>query len=136
MSTEVECSQLDSGLTAASSSGAQDENQNKSEEVQLQKEGREQEEQGQKGSENQLADGHSSEEAQNPADVCKECNENDKENDQSSNADSTVEAVKRKVVEAPPPKVNPWTRRTTGRVPVNNINSSSQEKGEVLLFIT
>ena len=117
MSTEV-----DSGLTAASSSsGAGEKSQNKSE--------KEQGEQGQKGSEKKAADGHGSEATKSPADTHKKCKENDKENDQSSNADSAVETVKRKVVEAPPPKVNPWTKRTTGRVPINNI--SSQEKGEM-----
>lgn len=132
MSAEVESSQVDSGLTAASSGGgAVEKSQNKSEEAHLQKE---QEEQGQKGSEKQLADGLNSEATKNPTDMHKKCKENDKENDQSSNADSAVETVKRKVVEAPPPKVNPWTKRTTGRVPINNINSSSQEKGEMLVF--
>lgn len=117
MSTEVECSQVDSGLTAASSGGgAEEKHQNKSE--------------GQKGSEKQPQDGHSSESAKSPADMHKKTKENDKENDQSSSADPAVETVKRKVVEAPPPKVNPWTKRTTGRVPINNIGS--QEKGEMI----
>lgn len=111
MSTEVESSQFDSGLTAAKE---ENNHQNKSE-----KPTREKEE-----PEKQLADGHSSE----AGDTHKKCKENDKENDQSSNADSAVETVKRKVVEAPPPKVNPWTKRTTGRVPSNSI--SSQEKGQ------
>lgn len=129
MSTEVESSQVDSGLTAASSGGAEEKSQNTSEGTHLQ---REQAEPGQKGS----GDGHSQEATRSPTDMHKKCKENDKENDQSSNADSAVEAVKRKVVEAPPPKVNPWTKRTTGRVPSNNINS--QEKGETafLLLIT
>lgn len=63
----------------------------------------------------------------------KKSNENDKENEQ--NGGDTSESVKRKVVEAPPPKVNPWTKRTTGRVPINNITSgsSSQEKGNTLI---
>lgn len=117
MSTEVECSQVDSGLTATSSgAGAEEKNQNKCE--------------GQKGSEKPIQDGHGLEAPASPTDMHKKCKENDKENDQSSNADSTVEAVKRKVVEAPPPKVNAWTKRTTGRVPINNINS--QEKGETV----
>lgn len=131
MSTEVECSQVDSGLTAASSGGGGGEgekNQNKSEGSHLQKEG---DEQPQTGSVKQPADGPGSEAAKSPADTHKKCKENDKENDQSGSADSAVEAVKSKVVEAPPPKVNPWTKRTTGRVPVNNI--SSQEKGEISL---
>lgn len=129
MSTEVECSQFDSVLTAASSSGAQN-NQTKPEE----KSPSEQGEEGQNGSEKPVKDGQNSEEAKSPTDMHTSCNENDKENDQSNNADSAVETVKGKVVEAPPPKVNPWTRRTTGRVSVNNINSSSQEKGEDLFF--
>lgn len=128
MSTDVETSQVDSGLTAASCGGAAElvaekKNHNKSEGQ------KEQQEQGQKGSEKPPLDGHGSEAAKSPADTHKKCKENDKENDQSSNADSAVEAVKRKVVEAPPPKVNPWTKRTTGRVPINTI--SSQEKGEM-----
>lgn len=125
MSTEVESSQVDSGLTAASSGGAEEKSQNTSEGTHLQKE---QAEPGQKGS----GDGHSQEATRSPTDMHKKCKENDKENDQSSNADSAVEAVKRKVVEAPPPKVNPWTKRTTGRVPSNNINA--QEKGESFFF--
>ncbi|XP_068456683.1 la-related protein 1B isoform X2 [Clinocottus analis] len=43
-------------------------------------------------------------------------------------------AARASVVEAPPPKVNPWTKRTTGRVPVvnNNINiHNSQEKDQL-----
>lgn len=123
MSTEVECiNQVDSGLTA--------ESQNTSGGAHLQ---REHEEQGQK----QRADGPNSEAAKSPTDMHKNCNENDKENDQSSSssssADLAAETVKRKVVEAPPPKVNPWTKRTTGRMPSNNINSSSQEKGELFV---
>lgn len=131
MSTEVESNQVDSGLTAASSSGAAEKSQNKSEDTCLQKG---QGEQALNGSERQTAEGHNSETAKNQADMHKTCHENDKENDQSGSADSAVEAVKRKVVEAPPPKVNPWTKRTTGRVPINSINSSSQERGEVVFL--
>ncbi len=130
MSTEVQSSQVDSGLTAASSGGAAAEkSHNKSEGAHLQREQAEQ-----KGSERQLA--ADPEAAKSLAEILKKCKENDKENDQSSgsgcSADPAVEAVKRKVVEAPPPKVNPWTKRTTGRVPSNNINLGSQEKGEFL----
>lgn len=128
MSTEVERSQVASGLTAASSSGAPERSQNKPEGSLLQKE---QDEQGFTGSEKQLSDGTSSETSLDSTDMHKKLKENDKENDQSDNADSAVETVKRKVVEAPPPKVNPWTKRTTGRVPSSNINS--QEKGESIL---
>lgn len=131
MSTEVESSQVDSGLTAASSGGAAERSQNKYEGSPLQKE---QDERGSKGSEKQLSDGTSSEASLDSTDMHKKLNENDKENDQSDNADSAVETVKRKVVEAPPPKVNPWTKRTTGRVPSSNINS--QEKGESILSPT
>uniref|UniRef100_A0A3B5L5M5 La ribonucleoprotein 1B n=1 Tax=Xiphophorus couchianus TaxID=32473 RepID=A0A3B5L5M5_9TELE len=133
MSTEVECSQVDSGLTASSSSGVQDNNQNKSEGAHLHKE---QEEPGQRGTEKQQADDHKQESTKSQADTHKKSKENDKENEQSGNADSAVEAAKKKVVEAPPPKVNPWTKRTTGRVPVNNINSGSQETGELLPCFT
>lgn len=129
MSTEVESSQLDSGLTAAaSSSGAVEKSQNKPDGTHLQKE---EDKQGQKVSEKQLTEGHNQETGKNMTDMHEKCNETDKENDQSSNADSAVETVKRKVVEAPPPKVNPWTKRTTGRVPINNMNSSAHEKGEI-----
>lgn len=125
MSTEVERSQVDSGLTAASLGGAAERSQNKPEESFLQKE------QGEQGSKKQFLDGTSSETSLDSTDTRhKTLKENDKENDQSDNADSAVETVKRKVVEAPPPKVNPWTKRTTGRVPSSNINS--QEKGEHL----
>lgn len=129
MSTEVESSQLDLGLTAAaSSSGAVEKSQNKPDGTHLQKE---EDKQGQKVSEKQLTEGHNQETSKNMTDMHEKCNETDKENDQSSNADSAVETVKRKVVEAPPPKVNPWTKRTTGRVPINNMNYSSHEKGEI-----
>lgn len=128
MSTEVERSQVDSGLTAASSGGAAERSQNKPEGSLLLKE---QDEQGSTGSEKQLSDGTSSETSLDSTDMHKKLKENDKENDQSDTADSAVETVKRKVVEAPPPKVNPWTKRTTGRVPSSNI--ASQEKGESLL---
>lgn len=133
MSTEVECSQVDSGLTASSSSGVQDKNQNKSEGAHLHKE---QEEPGQRGTEKQQADDHKQESTKSQADTHKKSKENDKENEQSGNADSAVEAAKKKVVEAPPPKVNPWTKRTTGRVPVNNINSGSLATGELLPCFT
>lgn len=122
MSTEVESCKVDSVLTA----GAEEKNHNKSDGAPLQKPGREEKEQDQRSTEKQQADGHKSE----ATDMHKKCKENDKENDQSTNADSATETVKRKVVEAPPPKVNPWTKRTTGRVPINTINASTQEKGE------
>ena len=111
MSAEVESSQVDSGLTA-------EKNQNKSE--------AQREQPGQRGSDKPLQGG--SEADRSPADTHRKCKENDKENDQSGDADAAVEAVKRTVVEAPPPKVNPWTKRTTGRVAINTI--SSQDKGE------
>lgn len=120
MSAEVE-----SGLTAARGAEEKSQSQGRSEGAHLL--------QGESG-EQPHGDGHGHTEA----DTHKKCKENDKENEQSSSssADSAVEAVKRKVVEAPPPKVNPWTKRTTGRVPINNIttsSSSSQEKGDMLI---
>lgn len=126
MSTEVECAQVDSGLTAANPSGVVEKNQNTSQGAHLDKG----QDQGQKVLEKQLADSHDSGAPKSPADIEKESKENCKENDQSSNADSAVETVKKKVVEAPPPKVNPWTKRTTGRVPVSSTNSSSQDKDQ------
>lgn len=131
MSAEVESSQVDSGLTAASSGGAAERSQNKPEGSLLQKE---QDEPGSRGSDKQLSDGTGSEASLDSTDMHKKLKENDKENDQSDNADSAVETVKRKVVEAPPPKVNPWTKRTTGRVPSSNINS--QDRGETFLFFS
>lgn len=57
-------------------------------------------------------------------------NVNNKENDQnttSNNAD-TSEKAKKKVIEAPPPKVNPWTKKNA--CPSNNpTTSNSQESG-------
>lgn len=123
MSAEVESSQVDSGLTAANSSGATERSQNKPEGSLLQKE---QDQPGSEGCDN----GTGSEASLDATDVHKKVKENDKENDQSDNADSAVETVKRKVVEAPPPKVNPWTKRTTGRVPSSSINS--QDRGETV----
>lgn len=130
MSTEVESSQLDSGLTAAAcccSGGAAAETVNRSESdggaaqdtLDLRVSGMEEKE-----------EGRSETSRGGVVDVQEKCNETDKENEQSGNADSAVETVKRKVVEAPPPKVNAWTKRTTGRVPVN-INSSSHDKGKL-----
>ncbi|XP_049918241.1 la-related protein 1-like [Epinephelus moara] len=117
MSTEV-----GSGLTAASSGAAEDQNQNKSEETRH-------EEGDMKPQRGDPGDSRGSE-----ADTHNKCEENDKENDESgggSAAEPTGEAVKRKVVEAPPPKVNPWTKRTTGRVPSSSsVGSSSQDKDQ------
>ncbi|XP_037551105.1 la-related protein 1B isoform X2 [Nematolebias whitei] len=114
MSAEVQCSPADPGLTAGSSGGAQGEKHNKPGEAH-------QEDRERGGSEAQPADRiHEPE----------ECKENDKENEQregGSNADSAVQVVKKKVVEAPPPKVNPWTKKTTGKVPANKIIPSPQE---------
>lgn len=122
MSAEVERIQGESGLTAASSGGAADNSQHRA--------AGEQEEPGQTSPDSQQPGGPSPAEAPSPADMHKKCKENDKENEESGTAECSVETVKRKVVEAPPPKVNPWTKRTTGRVPINNITSSTQEKGE------
>uniref|UniRef100_A0A1A8MS00 La ribonucleoprotein domain family, member 1B n=2 Tax=Nothobranchius pienaari TaxID=704102 RepID=A0A1A8MS00_9TELE len=115
MSTEVECSQVDLGLTAGSSGGVQE----SSEGAHLK------EQEDQKSLEAQLTDEHNPEATKSSADAHKKCKENDKENEECVGAaDSAVQVVKKKVIEAPPPKVNPWTKRTTGRVPVN---SRSQE---------
>lgn len=135
MSTEVERSQLGSGLTAEEQ---QQKNQNKSDGP------REPEEKPQRGSDRQDDHHHhhhrrGSEEAKSPADTHKSRKENDKENDQSGNAadaSPAAEVAKRQVVEAPPPKVNPWTKRTTGRVPGGGIGSPApQEKGERWFFL-
>lgn len=127
MSTEVESSQLDSGLTAAAcccSGGGAAETMNRGES-------------GDGGAaQDTLVSGKEEDGRGGVVDVQEKCNETDKENEQSGNADSAVETVKRKVVEAPPPKVNAWTKRTTGRVPINNINSSSHEKGELVFFFS
>uniref|UniRef100_H3D4C9 La ribonucleoprotein 1B n=1 Tax=Tetraodon nigroviridis TaxID=99883 RepID=H3D4C9_TETNG len=42
---------------------------------------------------------------------------------------------KRKVVEAPPPKVNPWTKRTTGRVPSSTIASQEKDQQSALKVV-
>lgn len=142
MSTEVESSQLDSGLTAAacccSGDGAA-ETTNRGEsgdgDAAPLRRGEDTREPRVSGKQQPAKEeGHDRGETSRSgvADTQETCNETDKENEQQSgNADSAVEAVKRKVVEAPPPKVNAWTKRTTGRVPINNINSSSHEKGEL-----
>nr|XP_015824881.2 la-related protein 1B isoform X2 [Nothobranchius furzeri] len=115
MSTEVECSQVDLGLTAGSSGGVQESSEG----------ARLKEQEDQKSLEEQLTDEHNPEATKSSADAHKKCKENDKENEECVGAaDSAVQVVKKKVIEAPPPKVNPWTKRTTGRVPVN---SRSQE---------
>lgn len=132
MSTEVESSQLDSGLTAAACCGAAETvNQGKSgdggaaqDTLERRVSVKEEEEDGRR----ETSHG-------GVVNVQEKCNETDKENEQNGNADSAIETVKRKVVEAPPPKVNAWTKRTTGRVPINNINSSSHEKGELDFLI-
>ena len=112
MSTEVESSQVDAGLTAEAA-------------------GQGEPEAGEAGLGGGGSGGRPAGQ-QGPEDGHRELKENDKENEGSGGgggggADSAVEAVKRKVVEAPPPKVNPWTRRTSGRVPAG---SSPQERGE------
>ncbi|XP_017295061.1 la-related protein 1B isoform X3 [Kryptolebias marmoratus] len=103
MSAEVECGPVDPGLTAAGSGG-----------------------------ESRPLGGLEDPKQEGPEGHEPECRENDKENDQreeegGSNTDSAVQVVKKKVVEAPPPKVNPWTKRTTGKVPANKIIPSSQD---------
>lgn len=70
-----------------------------------------------------------------PADEINKGNVNNKENDQnatSNNADSR-EKAKKKVIEAPPPKVNPWTKKNA--CPSNNpTTSNSQETGWFVCF--
>uniref|UniRef100_H3D4C8 La ribonucleoprotein 1B n=1 Tax=Tetraodon nigroviridis TaxID=99883 RepID=H3D4C8_TETNG len=82
-----------------------------------------------------LSDGTGSETSLDSTDMHKKLKENDKENEQSDNADSAVETVKRKVVEAPPPKVNPWTKRTTGRVPSSTIASQEKDQQSALKVV-
>lgn len=124
MSAEVERGQVDSGLTAACSGvGVQENPKNR--------EGApppgDPEGQNAPGATLGGGDAHRLGEG-SPAD--KRSKENDKENERSG-AESAAETVKTKVVEAPPPKVNPWTKRTTGRVSVPGSTSpGSQEKGE------
>uniref|UniRef100_A0A8C6TKU1 La ribonucleoprotein 1B n=1 Tax=Neogobius melanostomus TaxID=47308 RepID=A0A8C6TKU1_9GOBI len=121
MSAEVEsnpgeCSSSSSSLTANSLSQKElldHGDQNKEHDKQAET-GQQQQQQQQQGDE---------------AKAPKKSDENDKENAQNG-ADTTSETVRRKIVEAPPPKVNPWTKRTTGRVPINNITSTSQEKDQ------
>lgn len=54
-------------------------------------------------------------------------NTNDKENEQ--NAETA-----KKVIEAPPPKVNPWTKRNA--CPPNNATNSSLQTGREFMLIT
>ena len=65
-----------------------------------------------------------------PLDVHETCTANDKENENANhnNVDS-IDTAKKNVVEAPPPKVNPWTKNNTGRVSNNTVASSPQDKG-------
>lgn len=117
MSAEVEtCSPVDPGLTAGSFSGAQGDNDP------------EEDQKKQRGSENRP-----SEHDHRP----KELKEN-KENEEGSSgsADSAVQVVKKKVVEAPPPKVNPWMKRSANKIPPNKIISSSQETGKYSIVCT
>lgn len=69
-----------------------------------------------------------------PADEINKGNVNNKENDQNatSNIADPHEKAKKKVIEAPPPKVNPWTKKNA--CPSNNpTTSNSQETG---LFVS
>lgn len=133
MSTEVECKvNVNSSLTAICSTGGE-KNQNKPEEAHLQNKPDITQEEGQKKTEEHL-DGQTTEVGKIPTDLHKKCKVNDKENDQNAQSSNNVdsgEIVKEKVMEAPPPKVNPWTKRTTGRVSNNTIHSSSPDKGKV-----
>lgn len=53
-------------------------------------------------------------------------NTNDKENEQNASSHK-AETAKKKVIEAPPPKVNPWTKRNA--CPPNNATNSSLQTG-------
>ncbi|KAJ7988821.1 hypothetical protein DPEC_G00313170 [Dallia pectoralis] len=116
MSAEVGC---DSGLTANCPSGG--ENQTMSEAPQLQHED------GPLKAQLDLV----VETVHIQMDMQDQCTGYDKENDQnvpSSNVDP-VEKVQRKVIEAPPPKVNPWTKRNPiSRLPNSTTNTDNQEK--------
>lgn len=52
---------------------------------------------------------------------------NDKENEQNASSPKATETAKKKVIEAPPPKVNPWTKRNA--CPANNATNSSIQPG-------
>lgn len=58
---------------------------------------------------------------------------NDKENEQNASSHE-AETAKKKVVEAPPPKVNPWTKRNS--CPPNNANNNSQQTGREFVTTT
>lgn len=63
-----------------------------------------------------------------PMDMHHTCKANDKENENANSNHVDSSETAKKVVEAPPPKVNPWTKKNTGRVSNNTINSCPQEK--------
>lgn len=61
-------------------------------------------------------------------------NTNDKENEQNASSPK-AETAKKKVIEAPPPKVNPWTKRNA--CPPNNAtNNSSIQTGREFMLTT
>uniref|UniRef100_A0A673LQF3 La-related protein 1B-like n=1 Tax=Sinocyclocheilus rhinocerous TaxID=307959 RepID=A0A673LQF3_9TELE len=60
-------------------------------------------------------------------------NTNDKENEQNASSHKT-ETAKKKVTEAPPPKVNPWTKRNA--CPPNNATNSSLQTGRECMLTT
>ena len=66
-----------------------------------------------------------------PVDLNKRCKENDKENEQNPRSGNVEvgETAREKVLDAPPPKVNAWAKRTPGRVPHNPATLGPHEKG-------
>lgn len=58
---------------------------------------------------------------------------NDKENEQNASSQK-AETAKKKVIEAPPPKVNPWTKRNA--CPPNNATNSSLQTGREFMPTT
>lgn len=52
---------------------------------------------------------------------------NDKENEENASSPNATETAKKKVIEAPPPKVNPWTKRNP--CPANNATNSPIQTG-------
>ncbi|XP_054653148.1 la-related protein 1 isoform X7 [Dunckerocampus dactyliophorus] len=115
MSSEVESSHFESSLTALSSSGQQY-HQNRTEEAQQARASTEREDSA--SGERPAYHNSGSEDAKSPPRDCQE-------GEPTRNADSALVATK--VVEAPPPRVNAWTKRTTGRVLVNNLYDRDQQ---------
>jgi len=62
----------------------------------------------------------------------KRSQENDKENERETV--EVGETARRKVVDAPPPRVNAWAKRTTGRAPHGTGGLGSHDKGNAPCF--